>query len=423
MKWPEVKLEKIARISGGSTPKRNNDAFWGGDIRWATPSDLPMPGLDIANIENTQDLITDKGLKSCSASLLPEGTVIFSTRATIGKIGIAQVPLATNQGFANFTPKECTDSKYLAYCLQFFTPQITQLAGSTTFKEVSRGAIKKFRIPFPPISEQRRIVEILDQADRLRKLRAEADKKAERILPALFIKMFGDPATNPMGWDEIPIKDIVDSIEAGWSTSGETRSAQPHEFGVLKVSAVTSGKFKAFEHKAVTEIPANKKLVTPHHGDLLFSRANTRELVAATCVAEEEHSNLFLPDKLWRINLIPGRATTLFLKELFWKDVIRENFRKSASGSSGSMLNISQKDMLQTIVPVPPFELQKKFTEKAWEIIEYEKKGANASLAIYSLWKNLLHRAFTGGLTASWRQAHMKELLQEMELQAKAMNN
>ena len=102
MKWPMYPLERIAEVAGGSTPKRSRSEYWDGNIPWVTPTDLPMPGSGIAEVYDTVDHITERGLRSCAAKLLPVGTVLYSSRATIGKIGIARVPLATNQGFANF---------------------------------------------------------------------------------------------------------------------------------------------------------------------------------------------------------------------------------------------------------------------------------------------------------------------------------
>ncbi|MCK9276349.1 MAG: restriction endonuclease subunit S [Syntrophales bacterium] len=204
MKWYTPALGQVATITGGSTPRRNKAEYWNGAIPWLTPTDLPMPGEGIADVIDTSSKITQEGLAATSAQLLPVGTVLFSSRATIGKLGISRVPLATNQGFANFIPKRFVDAKYLAYCLLHHKTEITALAGSTTFKEVTKTALKKFRVPLPPLSEQRRIVEILDQADALRKKRAEADAKAARILPALFYRMFGEPSTNPKGWPVDP---------------------------------------------------------------------------------------------------------------------------------------------------------------------------------------------------------------------------
>src|SRR5690606_18430000 len=153
-----------------------------------------------------------------------------------------------------------------------------------------------------------------------------------------------------------PVSQVIASVDAGWSANSEGRPSTENEYGVLKVSAVTSGRFRPEENKAVTEIPDGRTLVTPKRGDLLFSRANTRELVAATCVVEGDYPHLFLSDKLWRLTPCEGEASSLFLKQLFWNDGVRDRFRASSSGSSGSMLNISKEAMLKTLIPVPPFD-------------------------------------------------------------------
>jgi type I restriction enzyme S subunit len=277
-------------------------------------------------------------------------------------------------------------------------------------------------IPLPCPIEQRRIVEILNEADRLRRLRRDADAKAARILPVLFLKMFGDPATNPRGHEEKPLRDVIATVEAGWSATSEGRRRQDHEFGVLKVSAVTSGRFLAEEHKAVIGIPETRTLICLKRGDLLFSRANTRELVAATCIVDEDHQKLFLSDKLWRITPREGVASTLFLKEFFWHDGVRDKFRSASSGSSGSMLNISQEAMLRTLVPIPAYELQMKFEAVAWRFIEITNQTRNAASIIDLFWETLMQLTFSGQLTAKWREAHSKELLAEMEQQARLLN-
>ena len=150
-------MDEVADIFGGGTPARNEAAYWGGDIPWVTPTDLPMPGEGIAEIADTSEHINRTGLESCAATLVPPGSVLFSSRATIGKLGIARVSLTTNQGFVNLVPKKCVESKFLAYCLLYFTDDVARLAGSTTFKEVTRGNFRGFRIPMPAPSEQWRI--------------------------------------------------------------------------------------------------------------------------------------------------------------------------------------------------------------------------------------------------------------------------
>ena len=132
MGWPMAELNTVADIRGGATPRRDNAVYWDGDIPWVTPTDLPALGEGISELDNTTEAITNEGLSSCSARLLPPGTVLFSSRATIGKVAIAAVPLATNQGFANFIPKSEVESRYLAWCLYQSADRIAGLAGSTT---------------------------------------------------------------------------------------------------------------------------------------------------------------------------------------------------------------------------------------------------------------------------------------------------
>jgi type I restriction enzyme S subunit len=393
MTWPLVELGAIADIQGGGTPSRDEAVFWGGGIPWVTPTDLPS-GDSIAIVTASRDTITNDGLQSSAAKILPPGTVLYSSRATIGKVGIAAVPVTTNQGFANLIPKPDVDSRFLAYSLIFHTRAIERLAGSTTFKEVAKSALRKFRIALPPLAEQRHIIERLDRADRLRTLRAEADAKGNRILPALFIKMFGDPATNPKQWPEVPVRSLVSDIRAGWSAPNEGRPRHAHELGVLKVSAVTSGKFRPAEHKAVPDVPPGITLLHPMRGDLLMSRANTRDLVAATCLVERDEPKLFLSDKLWSIVPDPDRTSTAFLKHLFSTRAVRDRLRARSTGTSGSMLNLSQEAFLSTLVPLPALPLQEEFSSIAWRLIDVAGLTGMSAEKIQSLWRVTLKRVF-----------------------------
>jgi type I restriction enzyme, S subunit len=159
--WEWKPLGIAAEILGGGTPKTKIPEYWGGEIVWLSPTDLPPIG-EITHISDSMKKITEIGLAKSSARLIPEGSVIFSSRATIGKIAITDCPLATNQGFTNFICPDNLLNRYLAYVLVFLTPSIASLSNSTTFKEVSKTNIKGIEIPIPPINEQKRIVAKLD---------------------------------------------------------------------------------------------------------------------------------------------------------------------------------------------------------------------------------------------------------------------
>ncbi|WP_397199231.1 restriction endonuclease subunit S [Nodosilinea sp. LEGE 07298] len=238
-------------------------------------------------------------------------------------------------------PKKTIDIRYLCRHLEKY--EITSFVNGSTRGKLTKSSANIIPIALPPLEEQRRIAAILDKADAVRRKRKEAVALTEELLRAAFLDMFGDPVTNPKGWHTWSMKDVIESISAGWSAGGEERSLEKDEWGVLKISAVTTGRFIPTEFKNVGRSFFQKQIIVPQKGDLLFTRANTRELVAATCLVEKDCKNLFLPDKIWKI--IPKRdiATREYLKFLLSEPKYRSLLTRKATGTSGSMLNVSQK--------------------------------------------------------------------------------
>ena len=141
--WVFARLKHIGEVIGGGTPKTNIDEYWDGNIPWLTPADSRT--------------ITELGLKSSSAQMLPQNSILYSSRAPIGYIAIAANPISTNQGFKSVVPYNSTMSPYLYYCLKARTSDIVQRATGTTFKEISGSEMAETIIPLPPINEQQRI--------------------------------------------------------------------------------------------------------------------------------------------------------------------------------------------------------------------------------------------------------------------------
>lgn len=160
--WKWVRLGEIGEIVGGGTPKTGNSEFWnGGNIPWLTPADMKfVPGK---YVENGERFITEKGLKGSSARLMPKGTIIYSSRAPIGYIAIANNDLATNQGFKSLVPYELRINEYMYYCLMSRTNEIISRASGTTFKEISGSEFGLTVVPLPPLEEQKRIVEKIEE--------------------------------------------------------------------------------------------------------------------------------------------------------------------------------------------------------------------------------------------------------------------
>ena len=355
----EVALAEVCTIVGGGTPRRNHAAYFDGVIPWATPTDVTA--LDSLFIERTKESITEVALRESSARLIPVGTVLMTSRATIGYTAIASQPMATNQGFANLICSEHVEPEYLAFWLRNQRERLIRLAGGTTFRELPKSTLKKVRIPLPPLDEQRRIVDILNRAAKIERLRKQARERLREFIPALFIRMFGDPVENPMGWEASVLGDVVQSFQGGKNVQAGSGKSK---YRILKVSAITSGFFDPSMSK-----PAPDDYVAPSDhvvraGDLLISRANTSALVGATAMVDDVESHFLLPDKIWRLVWREDSVIDpVYFHNLLKTRLIRSRLSVMATGTSGSMKNISQEKMKTLPVLVPPINEQRRFSK------------------------------------------------------------
>ncbi len=175
--WPIVELgnEEYFQIEAGGTPDTHNPEYWDGDINWVTLVDLPAENL-ITEITDSKRKITKKGLNNSSAKLLPKNTIVVSTRATIGRVAVSKIELATNQGFKNIVPKDFSriDPLFVAYMMTTLVEQMENLASGGTFKEISKTNFSTLKIPLPPLSVQKEIVAELESYQKA----IEANKRA-----------------------------------------------------------------------------------------------------------------------------------------------------------------------------------------------------------------------------------------------------
>lgn len=163
--WKECTIADIGTVIGGATPStKKTENYDGGQIPWITPKDLSaFCGRYISRGDRN---ITGVGLKSCSTQLLPTHSVLFSSRAPIGYVAIAQNEVCTNQGFKSVVPNENTDYLFLYYLLKYKKEAIEHMGNGTTFKEVSGNTMKGIHVKVPvSIEEQRKIASVLDALD------------------------------------------------------------------------------------------------------------------------------------------------------------------------------------------------------------------------------------------------------------------
>ena len=182
--WTWLRLGDVGAIVGGGTPISGERSFWanGDGVPWLTPADMRSQGSRYISRGNRD--ITSEGLKRSSAQLLPAGSVLFSSRAPIGHVGIAANPLSTNQGFKSCVPYIEDMSEYLYLFLKQAGPGIDEQATGTTFKEISGKQVALIPIPIPPLGEQHRIVAKVDELMGLLDRLEEARRRRETMRTA-----------------------------------------------------------------------------------------------------------------------------------------------------------------------------------------------------------------------------------------------
>lgn len=187
--WRWVRLGDVCKVVSGSTPKSGIKEFWDGEIVWITPTDLGQ--LAGSYINSSARRITKAGYDSCGTELVLPGSVVLSSRAPIGHLGIATVPLCTNQGCKSFIPRNEVYSRFLYFALKKSVSSLQEMGSGAIFAEVSKSQVEGFEIPLPPLSEQKRIAAILtEQMAAMERARtaAEAQFEATKMLPAAYLR-------------------------------------------------------------------------------------------------------------------------------------------------------------------------------------------------------------------------------------------
>ena len=223
--WKEVKLGDVGKIVGGATPSTRNPQNYGGVIPWITPKDLSINKERF--IEFGERNVSEQGFNSCSAKMLPKGSILFSSRAPIGYVAIAHTSLCTNQGFKSFVPDtDKMDSMFSYYLLKHNSENIANLGSGTTFMEVSGKVMSDYIVNIPDLSTQREIAGILSSLDAKIETNNKLNVKLEEMAQAIFKSWFVDfePFKDrpfhetelgmiPEGWEVGSILDIAELFD------------------------------------------------------------------------------------------------------------------------------------------------------------------------------------------------------------------
>ena len=273
--WKECTLSELGTVVGGATPStKKTDNYVGGNISWITPKDLA--GFSGRYISYGSRNITETGLKSCSAQLMPKNSILFSSRAPIGYTAIAGKELCTNQGFKSIVPNSNTDYMFLYYLLKYNKNAIEHMGSGTTFKEVSANTMRNIKVKVPvSLGEQRKIARILSSLDDKIEINTKINENLLQQIDEIYRSWyvdFGytassttctDLGTIPNGWHYDYLENLCQSVSI-------THKFNKGNLIFLNTGDIENGQILHSEYMRVSDMPGQaKKTIRPN--DILYS--------------------------------------------------------------------------------------------------------------------------------------------------------
>ncbi len=371
--WEVRPLKKLAALKTGITPPSDDLENYAEDVcfQWVRPEDLEESGAPTT----ASRFLSAKGWSQVRP--IPAGSSLICCIGTIGKVGIATAEVSTNQQITAASFHWSTRYFYFALTAGR-TPMEVESTGNV-LRILNTERLGRIAFPSPPEAEANLIAAFLDRetakidelvAEQRRLMELLKEKRQAVISHAVTqglnpkapikpsgIEWLGDV---PKHWKVKKIKHLSNSIEQGWSPQCEGFPAEAeNEWGVLKVGCVNGGVFNSTENKLLpTELEPIPCLALSR-GDLLISRANTRELVGSAAVVEQDYPTLMLCDKLYRVRFHPDLCCPWFISRYLGSTAVRGQIELRATGASASMVNIPQSAILDLVIAAPPIEEQR----------------------------------------------------------------
>lgn len=342
--WTEYGyIGNYSQIVLGSTPNSKNPSYWDGDIKWITPAEMTDESY---YIYDTERHLTEEGLRSANLTLLPYGSVLFSTRAPIGKVGLVGSPMYCNQGFKNFICNDNLNPVYLYYTLIYKHDYLVSLGTGTTFKELSKKAVDNLEIAIPPLELQEQFECIYHQSDKSKFVGFKSQ----------FIEMFGERTTTPVGYY------IKDSFPGDWGKEDldgtgvkVIRTTNFTNFGKLNLSEVVT--------RSIEERKIQKKQILMYDTILERSGGTADNPVGRVVLFEEDEQ--YLCNNFTQVLRFKDIDPRFAFYALFYFYQMNKTSIRSMGSKTTGIQNLNMSKYLEIGIPNADEDEQKQFVSIA----------------------------------------------------------
>jgi len=395
--WELATIGDICDVIGGSTPSTKNKIYWGGDIAFATPTDIT--NLKGREISETKLSITPEGLSSCGSHLLPTGSILLTSRATLGACAINTKPMATNQGFANLVCSQRIYNWFIYYQIIGHQKQLDGLGAGSTFKEISKSNIKSLLIPIPPLPEQKKIADILTTVDDAIQKATQIIEKTKELKKGLMQRFFtrgigheGFKKTEvgemPVEWNVVKLKDIVQKFYNGGTPDTTNKEYWDGDIPWISGADFENQKVNRIRRYVTHDGVKNSSInIVPKGSLLIVTRTGVGKLAIAPFDIAISHD-------ITGIILDSEKAFPGYIYWYIGHKAARLRFM--IQGTSISRLLTGDLESFR--IPLPPLIEQEKIAGMLFSVDDEIEKESNYKQQLELLEKGLMQVLLTGKL-------------------------
>ena len=336
--WEEETLGSVAKVVGGGTPDTNIQKYWNGNIQWFTPSEI---GRD-KYVTYSLRTISEEGLNKSSAKILPTGTILLSSRATVGECSINNVECTTNQGFQSLIAKENISNEFLFYLIQTKRKELIRKSCGSTFLEISANEVRKIKIAIPTHKEQEKIGKLLALLDERIATQNKIIDKLQTLIKGIMAEL-QKQGVNRGTWKKETLSNVLT----------ERNERNTNLYQVFSVS-VSQGVVNQVDYLGRSFAAKNtSKYNVVHYGDLVYTKSPTGSFPYGIVKQSLNHQNVAV-SPLYGVYASNSFAVGAYLNEYFMSDINTHNYlHPLIQKGAKNTINITNQRFLENSVLLP----------------------------------------------------------------------
>ena len=377
-----INLNELCEINIGKTPSRNVEKYWGEGYNWLAISDLKNK-----LITETKEMITDEAINDCNMKIVSKDTVVMSFKLSIGKIGILQKDMFTNEAIANFPIKDKSKliPEYLYYALK--TLRFNDIDRAVMGATLNKAKLNKLKVPFCDLEKQKKIVEILNESQILIEKRKEQIELLDELVKSRFIEMFGDLKNEK----HMALNECTNFIDY----RGKTPTLSDTGIRIINAKSVGNGAFKYID-EYISEETYNSwmRRGVPVAGDVLF--VTEGHTFGNVCRIPNDLKKFAMGQRVITMQGDKAVINNTFLAQYMQTNAFKIDIDKYKTGSSAQ--GIRSKELQKILIPIPPIELQNQFSDFVKQVDKLKFEMEKSLKELEDNFSSLMQKAFKGEL-------------------------